>query len=217
LIPAVEQFHAWRFLKKPRIFIFKDNNSYYRRSLSKARFCAFYNGDLIISPWALQEAANNEISLEIYLAHELSHCLIHQHAGMVRAFTYPAWLLEGIAVYSADQRGTSWYPSKDETYAYIRKCNFMPPDYFKTRKEDRVNLDVKYRITFMYSEFACIVEYIIEKYGKDTFLTYIKTLCNDRNHDKVFMSVYGIEFGNGINDFRESVMSRSGEIRDIPE
>ncbi len=206
LIPNVENFHEWKFLKKPRIFIFKDKNSYYSRSPSKARFCAFYNGDLIISPWALKEAEAGKISLEIYLTHELSHCLLHQHSGMLRAFQYPEWLLEGIAVYSSNQMGTSWYPSKDETYNYIQKGNFMPPEYFKTEKEDQINLDVQYRITFMYSEFACMVDYLIEKYGKDKFLSYMKELTTNSNNDTIFNNNYGIEFEKCIQDFRESIM-----------
>ncbi len=209
LIPNVEKFHEWKFLKKPRIFIFKDKNSYYKRSISKARFCAFYNGDLIISPWALKEAENGEISLEIYLTHELSHCLLHQHSGISRAYNYPEWLLEGIAVYSANQMGTSWYPSKKETYDYIQKGNFMPPEYFKTKNEDRIKLDVQYRITFMYSEFACIVDYLIEKFGKEKFLSYMKELTTISDHDKIFKKIYGIEFGHFITDFSESITGKS--------
>jgi predicted SprT family Zn-dependent metalloprotease len=205
LIPKVESFHELKFIKKPRIFIFKDKSSYYQRSISKARFCAFYNGDVAISPWALQEAENGEISLEIYLRHELSHALLFQHSGIIRASQYPAWLLEGIAVYSANQMGTSWYPSKNETYSYIRKGNFVPPEYFKTKKEDQINLDVKYRTTFMYSEFACIVDYLIEKYGKDKFLLYMKACINNNEHDKLFKEIYGIDFNRCIQDFKESV------------
>lgn len=209
LIPNIEKFHEWKFLKKPRIFIFKDKNSYYKRSISKARFCAFYNGDIIISPWALKEAKNGEISLGIYLTHELSHCLLHQHSGLSRAYKYPEWLLEGIAVHSANQMGTSWYPSKNGTYDYIRKGNFMPPEYFKTKKEDQVDLDVQYRITFMYSEFACIVDYLIEKFGKDKFLSYMKELTTISDHDKIFKKIYGIEFSKCVQDFRESITGQS--------
>ena len=209
LIPNIENFHEWNFLKKPRIFIFRDNDSYYKRSMSKARFCAFYNGDLIISPWALKEAEKGELSLEIYLTHELSHSLLHQHSGILRAFQYPKWLLEGLAVYSATQMGTSWYPSKEKTYEYIREGNFMPPEYFKTKKENEINLDVQYRIAFMYSEFACIIDYLIDKFGKDKFLSYIKELTTNSNHDQVFQNIYGVEFGKFIKDFRESILRQS--------
>ncbi|MBN2703089.1 MAG: hypothetical protein JXR23_02665 [Pontiellaceae bacterium] len=205
LIPYVENFHKWTFLKKPRIFIFKDKAAYDQRSISKARFCAFYNGDLIISPWALKEAENGEISLEIYLTHELSHCLLYQHSSIFRAFRFPEWLLEGTAVYSANQMGTSWYPSKQDTHQYIREGSFMPPEYFKTKKEGKIDLDVEYRIPFMYSEFACIVDYLIEKYGKEKYLLYIKELTINSNHDSVFEKLYGIEFGKFIQDFKASI------------
>ncbi len=207
LIPVVEDFHGLKFIRKPRLFIFKDSNSFFNRSISRARFCAFYNGDLVLSPKALTEAESGKISLEIYLRHELSHSLLHQHSGIIRASQYPAWLLEGIAVYSSNQMGTSWYPSKDETYNYIRSGNFMPPEYFKTSKEEQIKLNVKYRNTFMYSEFACIVDYLAEKYGRDKLILYMKKLTTNTNHDKVFKEVYGIEFRECIQNFKNQLNS----------
>ncbi len=206
LIPIVERFHEMRFARKPRIFIFKDADNYRRRSISKARFCVYYNGDMVISPHALKEAEKNEISLGIYLEHELSHSLLFQHAGLIGAYRYPEWLLEGTAVYSSKQMGTSWYPSKGETYDYIRNGNFMPPEYFKTGDEDRIELDVEYRVTFMYSEFACIVDYLITEYGKAKFLHYIKQLTRDSGHDGVFKEIYGADFGAVIQEFRRAVL-----------
>jgi len=50
----------------------------------------------------------------------------------------------------------------------------MPPKYFKTGKEDDIKLEVKFRIAFMYSEFACIVDYLVTTYGKDKLLQYMK-------------------------------------------
>lgn len=85
----------------------------------------------------------------------------------------------------------------------------MPPEYFKTKKEDRINLDVQYRITFMYSEFACIVDYLIEKFGKEKFLSYMKELTTISDHDKIFKKIYGIEFGKCITNFRESITGKS--------
>jgi len=205
LTPHVEAFHELKFLHKPRIFIFKDNKDYHQRSLSQARFCAFYNGDLVISPWALKEAEKGEISLEIYLKHELSHSLIFQHTGLIRAFRYPHWLLEGIAMYSSNQMGTSWYPSKAETWSCIRNGNFLSPKYYKTRKEDQIRLDVGRRITFIYSEFACIVDYLVEHYGRDKLISYMKGLISDGGHDKVFEEIYGIEFDTCMQEFKEFV------------
>lgn len=52
----------------------------------------------------------------------------------------------------------------------------MPPQYFKTRNEDCVKLNVTHRIPFMYSEFACMVDYLIEFYGKDKLLKFMTAL-----------------------------------------
>lgn len=204
LVPFVEKFHELKFRRKPRIFLFKDKKSFYQRSIAKARASTYYNGDIVLSPLLLKEAEIGKISLTVYLKHELSHSLLHQYSGIIKASQYPAWLLEGIAAYSSNQMGTSRYPSKKETYNFIRKGNFMPPQYFRTKKEDQVKLEVEHRITFMYSEFACIVDYLIKQYGKDKFLKYIKKLTETNNHDNVFINIYNIEFNKFIHDFRES-------------
>jgi hypothetical protein len=203
---AVEQFHNLKFVDKPKIFIFRDKDNYLQRSITKARFCAYPNGCLIISPWALKEAEEGKISLEIYLKHELSHTLLYQNMSAIIAyFKYPQWLMEGIAVYSTNQMGTSFYPSKAETYHYINQGNFLPPYDFKTKNEDNIKLNVKYRVTFMYSEFACIVDYLVITYGKEKLLLYMKNLLIDGNQNKVFKQIYNIDFDKFIVDFKNYV------------
>lgn len=209
LIPAVENFHQLKFISKPEIFIFRDSINFIRRSTSKARFCVFYNGSLVISPWALKESSEGKISLEIYLRHELSHTLIYQHTGIIGAFRYPKWLLEGIAMYSSNQMGTSFYPAKNETYELIRKGYFMPPEYYGTKDEDKVKLDIENSIAFVYSEFACIVDYLIQSYGTDKFLSYMKQLIDSPGSDEVFKQIYNTDFSQFLSSFKLNVMKDS--------
>jgi len=205
LITGVEKFHELEFKGKPELFLFRDSISYIKHSPSKARFCTFPNSRIFITPWAMSEAMEGKISLEIYLRHELSHSLIFQHTGFLGAMKFPAWLLEGLAMYSSNQMGTSSYPDKNETYSLIARGNFMPPAAYKSRKEDNIRLDVPDRINFIYSEFACIVDYMIENYGKEKFLDYIKTLIEEHDHDRVFKQVYGFEFEILLSDFRKLI------------
>jgi len=205
-IPAVAKWHELQFRRKPEIFVFRDRKSYLRRSVTKARFCAYPNGSVVISPWALKEAEEGKISLEIYLKHELSHTLLHQHMGIPASYIYfPRWLLEGIAMYSANQMGTSWYPGKKETYAYIKQGNFIIPSDYTTQRGEKTVLNVKYRIAFIYSEFGCIVDYLITTYGKEKFMEYMKQLLVDNNHDRVFKQIYGIGFDAFLQDFKRHV------------
>jgi hypothetical protein len=214
LIPKVEEFYELQFLYKPKIFIFRDSSNFIQRSLSKARFSVYPNSRLLISPWALKEAAEGKISLEIYLRHELSHSLLDQYAGIIHAYKYPQWLMEGVAVYCANQMGTSFYPSKSETYRAVSQGNFVPPLDFKTKNEDKIKLNVKYRITFMYSEFACIVDYLVINYGKEKLLTYVKKLLENSNNNEVFQAVYNIEFFMVIQDFKEQVNENENRLND---
>ena len=202
----VENFHNLKFKSKPKIYLFNDDESYLHRTTTKARFCAYPNGSLVVSPWAQREAEEGKLSLEIYLKHELSHILLYQNMNFLNIFTYPDWLMEGIAVYSTNQMGTSFYPDKNETYNYIRQGNFLPPFDYKTKNEDKIKLDVKYRIAFMYSEFACIVDYLVSTYGNDKFLFYMKSLLQNSDHDEVFRQVYGKNFENAILDFKKAVL-----------
>ncbi|QQS36658.1 MAG: hypothetical protein IPM56_01500 [Ignavibacteriales bacterium] len=206
LIPSVEKFHKLKFVHKPEIIFFRDADSYYQLTTTKARFYAYPNGSLVVSPWAVKEALDNEISMEIYLKHELSHTLLYEHMGFITAyFFYPRWLLEGIAVYSSNQMGTSWYPSKKDTYQHIAQGSFLHPEYFNTKKEDEAILNVKNKLAFIYSEFACIVDYLNEQYGKDKFQNYMVKLLNSWQPEKVFKDVYGIDFYTCLNDFKKYV------------
>ena len=205
LTKSVESFHELKFKSKPKFFIFKDDESYHQRSVSKARFCAFSSGAIIISPWALNEDKQGIISLEIYIKHELSHILIYNYSGFLGAFRYPSWLLEGLAMYSVNQMGTSFYPNIEDTYKAIRTGNFMPPEYYKTNKEDEVDINVKYKIAFIYSEFGCIVEYLVKTYGKEKLIQYIKALLEENDNDKQFKKVYSKDFNAVISEFKEFV------------
>jgi hypothetical protein len=211
--PAVEKSHALRFRKKPIIYFFRDKDSYLHRTITKARFSAYPNGSIVVSPWAFQEAQEGKISLEIYLKHELSHTLLYQHMDFLAAYIYfPRWLLEGIAMYHSNQMGTSWYPGKKETYLFIKQGNFIDPRDYSTSREQKTVLNVKYPIAFIYSEFGCIIDDLITTYGKEKLTQYITRLNSTSSHDKIFREIYGIDFDAYLRDFRKRAMESVRKI-----
>ena len=202
LVRDVEDFHELSFRSKPALFFFRKASTYARRSPSKARLCAFYNGAIVVSPWVQQEDAEGKLSLRIYLVHELSHSLLYQNMGLRAKLRYPRWLLEGLATYSSNQMGTFLYPSQPETMALIRAGNWMPPEMFGTSDEDQVQLHVPNRMPFIYSEFACIVNDLITTHGRDPFLRYVKRLMVESDHDDVFRSMFQTDFDTCLNQLR---------------
>lgn len=206
LIPIVEERHGLRFKHKPEVLIFSDSSTYEQRSATRARYYAYPNGSLVVSPWAVEEAAAGKISMEIYLTHELSHILLYQYMDVANAyFFFPRWFLEGVAVYSSGQIGTTWYPTKAETYEYIRQGNFVPPKWFGTRREQEVKLKVRYPSTFAYCEFACIIDYLIGHYGREQFSRYQMALLDSYHPDEVFKEIYGLDFDAFVEDFKAQV------------
>lgn len=201
-VSSVENFHELKFLKKIKIFIFRDSMSFIHRSLStKPRFITYYNR-IFISPWALREHTEGKIDLKIYMQHEFSHTLIFQHASFIHAYRYPKWLLEGIAVYSSHQMGTTFYPSKKETYYTISQGNFLPPLDYRTKNELKYKLNINNKINFIYSEFACLVDYLIQTYGKEKLIIFMKELLYNNDNNKVFKHVYHIDFSQVVENFK---------------
>ena len=125
--------------------------------------------------------------------------------GINHDIRYPKWLMEGIAMYTAEQMGTSIYPSKSQVYELIREGNYFPPQFYKTNQEEDIQLNVENRITFLYSEFACIVDYLIERYGEEKFHQYMTGLFTTTNHDEVFKQVFQIDFADFQNKFVEYI------------
>lgn len=204
-LPAVEEFHELKFIRKPICFVFRDRESYLRRTITRARFYAYPNGTLVISPWAVEEAQAGKLSMEIYIKHELSHTILYQHMGWWAMYRYPQWLMEGVAVYSTSQMGTGFYPSCEETRQLIKQGNFLPPKYFKTGKEKSVPIRAKNPIAFIYSEFACIVDYLIATEGKSKFITYMKRLLEGGDQDDIFREVYGKSIEDSLRQFKKQI------------
>jgi predicted SprT family Zn-dependent metalloprotease len=212
LVDGVEAAHTLRFKSKPRLLFFTDPDTYAARTTTKARMCTYPHGAIVVSPWVQEEDVEGVLSLEVYMRHELSHALLYQHMGILAALRYPEWLLEGVATWSADQRGTFVYPGKDETYALIGAGNWMPPEVFGTAGEDGVRLDTEDRMTFMYSEFACIVEDLVARYGRETFFAYVKSLMEESDHDAVFLEAFDTEFDSYLVGFRSRVEEAAGRV-----
>jgi hypothetical protein len=206
LVGGVEKSHELTFKTKPRLFFFGKDETYARRSISKARVCAFYNGAVMVSPWIQREDAEGLLSLRVYLTHELSHSLLYQNMGLVRKLGYPRWLMEGVATYSSNQMGTYLYPSQEGTHALIRNGNWIPPEDYETEREDEVPLSVENRKPFMYTEFACIVSDLNSQYSRSAFLGYLKLLLTEPDHDAAFQASFGVGFDEYLAGFRERVV-----------
>lgn len=210
LINEVENFHQLKFSEKAEIFVFNSDKDYTRHTGHKTRFVAFpLYGRIFVSGKAKKESEEGKIHLDVYLKHELSHSLLYQNMSLYHSCYFPCWLLEGIAVYSAHQRGVDGYFSKEKVFEKIKAGYFLNPDdwgtLLKAKKESVKQFPLPNKYRFIYSEFACIVEDIIQNYGKEKFFQYMKTLLKEKDDKQVFQSIFGIDFNEYLSNFKRRV------------
>ncbi|MBN1534846.1 MAG: hypothetical protein JXA20_19400 [Spirochaetes bacterium] len=199
LMAQVERFHDLGFRRPVGIYLCGSDDEYRRYTGTGARFVAFPRyGRLFVSRRAWEDARRGDIDLDIYLRHELSHSLIYQQMGVLRALRLPRWLLEGVAMAGAGQVGTGIYPSKDEVFALIRQGYFFHPDDYGTvidsRSERTHAFPLENSIAFIYSEFGCIVGDLISRYGNDRFHRYLRGMIRGGEQGEVFRETYGTGF-----------------------
>lgn len=207
LVDRVEAWHGLKFPAKPQILFCRSDREYGRITGHRARFVAFPGqGRLYVSAHALLEANEGRIHLDVYLAHELSHVLLYQNMSFRRALSYPGWLLEGVAVRSSDQMGVDGYYTKEATLAAIGQGYFVPPDDWGTilrkQKTSIRDLPLENKMWFIYAEFGCLVDRLIENYGRDAFLRFLRATLNERDVPGAFRRVFGVGFGEFLGSFR---------------
>ena len=210
LMALTEHFHKLKFNYKPKIIICKSDDEMRRLTGSAARFITqSIFGNIFISAKANREQKEQKIHLDTYLKHELSHSLLFQNMSFIKALTYPQWFMEGLAVYSSNQFGIDGYLTKQEIYKKIKEGYFVKPKDWgtvlsskgKTVKE--CNLKDKYY--FIYSEYGCIMDNLIEIYGKEKFIIFLKKSLQTDDFYVLFKQTFEKDFSEYLNEYKTRI------------
>lgn len=209
LMVKAEKFYGLKFLEPPQLVLCGTDSQYRRLTGTKARFIAIpVQWRIFISRRAWDEAARGDIDISIYLSHELAHTLVQQHSSILTTITMPRWYLEGSAMACARQTGTGIYPSAAEIKKIVSKGLFFHPDDFGTwidSKHDReAAFPLENRIAFFYSQFGCLVDDMISRYGKEKFFRFTKMLVKGEESRKSFNMEYGLDMDAYLVIFKNS-------------
>ena len=208
LVNGVEKAHGMTFSKRAEIFVCSSDREYRRLARTGARFCVFPKfGRLYVSARALHDAGAGTIHLDTYLTHELSHSLLYQNMPLRRFIGFPDWLLEGMAVLNANQRGVDGYLTRDEVRVKMREGYFLHPSDFIPNKPWRradalKDFALPDKYWFLYSEMACFVEDLIQNGGHNRFVAFERGLMDGQEEKVLFQSVYGKPFDEYVAGFR---------------
>ena len=213
LIDENEKTHRLKYKRKVDIILCESDQEKKRITGSLTRAQAFpFLGRIVVSRKVQDEAIANEKPFRVYLQHELSHSLTQQNLSLFRTLTFPAWLNEGIAVYSANQFGKAGYFTQREVAEHLSQDVFFHPYWWpqplqQTPIESK-EFKLKNKYYFIYSEFGCIVDDLINTYGRDRFIFYYHQLLKNKNNEEAFLDVFGISFFDYLNEFKTRMVSK---------
>jgi hypothetical protein len=212
-ILEVEQFHKLSFNKEVRIFICKTDKEFKRYTGASARFVTIFGSAIFMSGEANAERKTNGIDLNTYIKHELSHLLIYQNMSLRKSINYPQWVLEGLAVYSSNQFGVDRYLTKKDTYKLIEEGNFVnPTDWgtaFTEKGKSVRESKVKKKYKFIYAEFGCIIDDLINTYGQEKFLNFLQQSLTTNDFYVLFKETYKTEFSEYLHEFKKRIKTIS--------
>lgn len=212
LVGEVEAAHGMRFPRKVEIIVSSSDTEHERLASTRARFQVMpLYARLFVSRRAQEDAKAGKIHMDVYMRHELSHSLLFQNMTLVNSLRCPDWLLEGLAVYTSNQRGWDGYFTKDEVAQNMRQGYFLHPADFILKPWKRAtelrSFPLANKYWFIYSEMACLIEDLIQTRGQDTFRFFLDGVMKDGDAYACFARVYGESFETYAAAFRERMLA----------
>ncbi len=205
LIAQVEGFHGLAFRIRPEVFLTGTETEYRRISGGSARFRALpVRGRVFVSPRALSQSERQEIHLDTYLRHELSHSLIYQHLGWPGLLGLAPWFEEGLATLSAEQLGVDGYFDRDHVLAWWRLGRAVPPSQYQSRWEDSkaiTSLPDGERFLFLFAQYALLIDELIAEEGRPRFQSLLNRLLRGEDLDEAFTMEYGASPDTYFSEF----------------
>lgn len=131
---------------------------------------------------------------ESVLPHEMGHLVFREFVGVHNAFV-PVWLDEGVA--SFQERGRA-EASKQIVRNAIKDGSFIPLDRLNTM-DPRTMADHK-AVNLFYSEAVTVVQYLVESFGRDSFIGFCQRLRDGRNLETALRSSYNFNNIGVLNE-----------------
>ncbi len=203
IVSETEQFHRLKFNKNVKIILPKTHSQYTKFSGKKEAVACAYTGTVIYLSPMIKKKNRNLINL---LKHELSHCILFQQIPFFNPLKKqrPGWLVEGLAIYYGNS--LDYYKGEEFLRLAVDKgyfLNILNPD------EEAKKIPGEYIYKFMYAEFRHFIEYIVDKYGIESLLKYMKMVIRKPDLEKeLFYQVFNVELEKIADDFKNDVLEK---------
>jgi len=196
--------HELVYLKPIKIIICEDDKAsgkIFKLFKTKASGFAFSNDLIILNYNNLYTLGYN---FESIIKHEFSHILIKQNIKsfitMILTFSNRSlWFSEGFALYN---QGLVIF-TQDELNSELSGYNIM----YKSNSDNFYTSPRNLRIE--YSTYYHFMKYIINKYGNEKIISYLKLMINDyKTSDKNFYKIFGVNIKTELEGFTHELLHK---------
>ncbi len=211
-VEDVERSHGMKFPKRLDVLLCSSDNEYTRFSGTRARSCSMpIHGRICLSHRAQEDAKAGTIHLDVYMRHEMSHSILYQNMRWLMPLESPNWLMEGLAVFHAGQRGVDGYFTRDQVREKMREGYFLNPLDYVSRLWGTSPAFKEFPLPnkwwFIYSEMACFIEDLIQSRGEDKFQLFLAGVLQGQEAAKAFQSVYCQDIDSQVEEYRKRMLN----------
>lgn len=174
------RFNFWLWDDRAKIYIY-DNAEDYQQATGNPAWSSggSYPGQKIIHTFPYAKKF-----FEVTLPHEMGHIIFREFVGFDNN-AIPIWLDEGVASYGQPLKFLEAKAMVEEARINDRLMSLQ-----ELSKSDPQLMNDPYAVSLFYAQSFSIVDYLVRKGGRDTFILFCQYLRDKKNLEKALSSSY---------------------------
>lgn len=184
------RYNFWLWDERAKIYIYQDIEEYVSDTGQPAWSAGCVSiKDKIIKTYPLASGF-----FDTLLPHELGHIIFREFVGFNNR-NIPLWLDEGVASY---QEKTKRFAARGYVRKALRENKFIPLD--KLSYINPANILDKGTVDIFYSESVNLIDYLINRFGKDNFVDFCRDLRDGKTIEQAISHIYSFRNLNELNN-----------------
>ena len=184
------RFDFWLWEKRAKIYIYDDGEDFHKGT----GFPVWVAGIASTKDKVIYTYPYAKGFFETVLPHEMGHLVFREFVGVNNALV-PVWLDEGVA--SFQERGRVEVSERIVKNA-IKSSSFIPLDKLTTMDPRRIS--DHNTVNLFYAEAVSLVQYLINSYGRDNFISFCQRLRDGKNLETALRSSYNFDNLGAFNE-----------------
>ena len=183
---GLRRFKFWTWDKRCKIYLYPDQQEY----LDKTSSISWSRGGVHVIRKEIITYVRDEEFFDYVLPHEMGHIIFRETIGFDKKI--PLWLDEAVAVLQEKDR---------EAYLAIARKLVKEGDYIPLAELSGIRGYKSIDSQVFYSESASIIDFLLNKYGRDTFVMFCRRIRDGEEWEKALLKTYRFE---GLEELQEA-------------